>query len=47
MLDDGCLCAFRDVAMPLTRVESRFPLAQLEQDGAELARFLGVNLEGL
>ena len=23
------------------------PLAQLEQDGAELARFLGVNLEGL
>ena len=22
-------------------------LAQLEQDGAELARFLGVNLEGL
>lgn len=33
--------------MPLTRVGEPLPLAQLEQDGAELARFLGVNLEGL
>jgi hypothetical protein len=28
-------------------VGDRFPLAQLEKDGAELADFLGVNLEGL
>ena len=33
--------------MPLTRVGEPLPLEQLEQDGAELARFLGVNLEGL
>lgn len=33
--------------MPLTRVGEPLPLAQLEQEGAELARFLGVNLEGL
>ncbi len=33
--------------MPLTRVGEPLPLAQLEQDGAELAQFLGVNLEGL
>ena len=33
--------------MPLTRVGEPLPLAQLEEDGAELARFLGVNLEGL
>ena len=33
--------------MPLTRVGEPLPLAQLEQDGAELARFLGVTLEGL
>ena len=33
--------------MPLTRVGEPLPLAQLEQDGAELARFLNVNLEGL
>ena len=33
--------------MPLTRVGEPLPLAKLEQDGAELARFLGVNLEGL
>ena len=33
--------------MPLTRVGEPLPLSQLEQDGAELARFLGVNLEGL
>ena len=35
----------RDV--PLTRVGEPLPLAQLERDGAELARFLGVALEGL
>ena len=33
--------------LPLTRVGEPLPLSQLEQDGAELARFLGVNLEGL
>ena len=33
--------------LPLTRIGEPLPLAQLEQDGAELARFLGVNLEGL
>ena len=33
--------------MPLTRDGEPLPLAQLEQDGAELARFLGCNLEGL
>ncbi|BEV36603.1 photosystem I assembly protein Ycf4 [Synechococcus sp. M16CYN] len=33
--------------MSLTRVGEPLPLAQLEQDGAELARFLGVNLESL
>ncbi len=35
----------RDIT--LTRVGQPLPLAQLEQDGAELARFLDVNLEGL
>ena len=35
----------RDI--PLTRIGEPLPLAQLEQDGAELARFLGVALEGL
>ena len=33
--------------LPLTRIGEPLPLAQLEQEGAELARFLGVNLEGL
>ena len=35
----------RDIS--LTRVGQPLPLAQLEQAGAELARFLDVNLEGL
>ena len=35
----------RDIT--LTRVGQPLPLSQLEQDGAELARFLDVNLEGL
>ena len=33
--------------MPLTRVGEPLPLAELEQGGAQLARFLGVPLEGL
>lgn len=33
--------------LPLTRVGEPMPLAQLEQGGAQLARFLGVPLEGL
>ena len=33
--------------MPLTRVGEPLPLAQLDTDGAELPRFLGVTLEGL
>jgi Ycf4 len=33
--------------LPLTRVGEPIPLAELEQDGARLARFLGVPLEGL
>ncbi|MBM5808809.1 MAG: photosystem I assembly protein Ycf4 [Cyanobacteria bacterium M_surface_7_m2_040] len=33
--------------MPLTRVGEPMPLADLEQGGAQLARFLGVPLEGL
>ena len=33
--------------LPLTRVGEPMPLAQLEQGGAELARFLGVPLEGV
>lgn len=33
--------------MPLTRVGQPIPLADLENEGAELARFLGVPLEGL
>ena len=33
--------------LPLTRVGEPLPLAQLEQDGAQLARFLAVPLEGL
>ncbi|HEY9619805.1 MAG TPA: photosystem I assembly protein Ycf4 [Crinalium sp.] len=33
--------------IPLTRVGQPLPLAQLENQGAELARFLGVPLEGL
>jgi hypothetical protein len=34
-------------AIPLTRVGQPLPLSQLESQGAELARFLGVPLEGL
>lgn len=33
--------------MPLTRIGSPLPIAELEREGAELARFLGVNLEGI
>ena len=33
--------------LPLTRVGEPMPLDQLEQGGAELARFLGVPLEGV
>jgi hypothetical protein len=33
--------------LPLTRVGEPMPLADLERGGAELARFLGVPLEGL
>lgn len=33
--------------LPLTRVGEPIPLADLERSGAELARFLGVPLEGL
>jgi hypothetical protein len=33
--------------MPLTRVGEPMPLADLEQAGAQLARFLGVPLEGV
>ena len=33
--------------IPLTGVGQPLPLVELEQEGAELARFLGVNLEGL
>jgi len=33
--------------LPLTRVGEPMPLAELEQGGAELARFLGVPLEGV
>jgi hypothetical protein len=33
--------------LPLTRVGEPLPLAELERSGAELARFLGVPLEGL
>ena len=33
--------------LPLTRVGEPMPLEQLEQGGAELARFLGVPLEGV
>ena len=33
--------------IPLTRVGQPLPLAQIENQGAELARFLGVPLEGL
>lgn len=33
--------------LPLTRVGEPLPLADLERDGARLARFLGVPLEGL
>nr|YP_002048702.1 photosystem I assembly protein Ycf4 [Paulinella chromatophora]ACB42492.1 photosystem I assembly protein Ycf4 [Paulinella chromatophora] len=33
--------------IPLTRIGEPIPLAQLEQEGAKLARFLGVPLEGL
>jgi hypothetical protein len=35
----------RDI--PLTRVGQPLPLAELETQGAQLARFLGVPLEGL
>jgi hypothetical protein len=33
--------------LPLTRVGQPLPLAELENQGAELARFLGIPLEGL
>ncbi len=33
--------------MPLTSVGQLQPLEELEKEGAELARFLGVNLEGM
>jgi hypothetical protein len=33
--------------MPLSRVGEPLPIAQLEEEGARLARFLGVPLEGL
>ena len=33
--------------LPLTRIGTPLPIAKLEQEGAELARFLGVNLEGI
>lgn len=33
--------------LPLSRVGQPIPLAELENEGAELARFLGVPLEGL
>lgn len=33
--------------LPLTRVGEPLPLAELERDGARLARFLGVPLEGM
>jgi hypothetical protein len=33
--------------LPLTRVGQPLPLAELENQGAELARFLAVPLEGL
>ena len=34
-------------AIPLTGTGAPIPIIDLEKDGAELARFLGVNLEGL
>ena len=33
--------------VPLTSVGNPLPITQLEQEGAELARFLSVNLEGI
>lgn len=33
--------------LPLTRIGQPMPLGELEQEGAQLARFLEVNLEGL
>ena len=33
--------------LPLSGVGQPLPLAELEKEGAELARFLGVNLEGI
>ena len=33
--------------LPISKVGSPQPLLELEQQGAELARFLGVNLEGI
>jgi hypothetical protein len=33
--------------LPLTRVGQPLPLSELENQGAELARFLGIPLEGL
>ena len=33
--------------LPISRVGSPQPLLELEQEGAQIARFLGVNLEGL
>lgn len=36
-----------DIAIPLTQAGRPLPLSELENRGAELARFLGVPLEGL
>ena len=33
--------------LPLTRVGQPLPMDELEKDGAKLARFLNINLEGL
>ena len=38
-------CGRKD--LPISRVGSPQPLLELEHEGAEIARFLGVNLEGL
>jgi hypothetical protein len=41
------LCVKGRGDLPLTRVGQPLPLAELENQGAELARFLGIPLEGL
>jgi hypothetical protein len=42
------ICALKAVPdIPLTRVGQPIPLSELENQGAELARFLQVPLEGL